>query len=89
MLSAIEWAGGAGAETVALTGFGGGGLKDLAQHALVLSSHDYMPVEDSHMVVAHMVADGLKRRLHYEKQGTPAESTQVLKDERRQHRRTR
>ncbi len=62
--SAIEWAGAAGAETVALTGFGGGRLKAIAKCALVLSSHDYMPVEDSHMVVAHMVAEGLKRRLH-------------------------
>ncbi len=67
VLSAMEWAGAAGAETVAFAGFGGGRLKHLAKSALVLSSHDYMPVEDSHMVVAHMVADGLKRTLQYDR----------------------
>lgn len=79
VLSAMEWAGAAGAETVALTGFGGGRLKALAKYALILSGHDYMPVEDSHMVVTHMIADGLKRRLHHDRHSASAQGAEILK----------
>ncbi len=60
VLRAIEVARDAGATTVGLTGFDGGYLKELADICLVVSSYNYGPVEDIHMVLAHALTWALR-----------------------------
>jgi dTDP-glucose pyrophosphorylase/phosphoheptose isomerase len=45
-----------GLTVIALTGFGGGQLKDLADATVVLDSHDYGQVEGAHMVLVHLLS---------------------------------
>lgn len=56
VLRAIDYARLRGAVTIGLIGFGGGRLKELADKSIVLSSNDYRPVEDTHMVLAHLIS---------------------------------
>lgn len=55
VLHAVEYANAIGMTTVALTGFKGGKLAPLAQHALVIPAAHMGRVEDGHFVVAHMI----------------------------------
>ena len=45
-----------GLAVIALGGFGGGRLKDLADVALVMDSYDYGQVEGAHLVLAHLLS---------------------------------
>lgn len=47
---------------VALTGFGGGKLAAAADHALVVPSAQYGPVEDVHLIFNHILTAYLSRR---------------------------
>ena len=49
-----------GAVTLSLLGFDGGRMRALSDHYVHVPSHDYLPVEDAHLVVAHALARGLK-----------------------------
>lgn len=49
-----------GAVTLSLLGFDGGRMRELSDHYVHVPSHDYLPVEDAHLVVAHALARGLK-----------------------------
>ncbi|MCP4151287.1 MAG: SIS domain-containing protein [bacterium] len=53
VLRAIRYAGEKGGKTFGICGYGGGKLKDTAQHALVIHSNDMQKVEDLHMMVFH------------------------------------
>ncbi len=55
VLEAVRVARAQGATTVALTGFDGGILKDLAEVTLVVPSEHYGQIEDVHSVVAHIL----------------------------------
>jgi D-sedoheptulose 7-phosphate isomerase len=63
VLEGIEYAGSRGAVTVGLIGFGGGKLKELVNKSIVLSSRDYGPVEDTHLVLDHIISALVKERI--------------------------
>jgi D-sedoheptulose 7-phosphate isomerase len=49
-----------GLVTIGILGFGGGRMKDLVDLPVVVDSHEYGPVEDSHLVLNHLVANSLR-----------------------------
>lgn len=63
VLRAIEYAKDRGAIPVGFTGFGGGRLKQLTNECIILSSRDYGQVEDTHLVLTHILSDMLKERI--------------------------
>ncbi len=62
LLNAIEYANGAGAITIGLTGFDGGRLREIAHLAVHVPTPagEYGPVEDAHMVLDHLVGNFLR-----------------------------
>lgn len=54
VVKALEYAKAHGAETVALVGYDGGRLKDLARHVVHVPWHDMQIVEDIHMMLDHL-----------------------------------
>jgi D-sedoheptulose 7-phosphate isomerase len=52
-----------GMRLVALTGFSGGELGQLADAALVVPSNDYGPIEDVHLILNHILVGYLCERL--------------------------
>jgi D-sedoheptulose 7-phosphate isomerase len=69
VLKAIEFANGAGAVTVGLTGFDGGRLKRIARHSVHVPIDDMQVVEDLHMVVDHLTYSLLGKALPLEAPG--------------------
>ena len=63
VLEAIKFARSQGAVTVGLIGFGGGKLKELVDKSIVLSSRDYGQVEDTHLVLDHIVTCLVRERI--------------------------
>jgi D-sedoheptulose 7-phosphate isomerase len=49
-----------GAVTLSLLGFDGGRMKALSDHCVHVPCHDYLAVEDVHLVLAHALARALK-----------------------------
>ncbi|MBL7127012.1 MAG: SIS domain-containing protein [Dehalococcoidales bacterium] len=66
VLGAMEYARENGAITIALTGFGGGKLKELVDKAIIVSSHDYGQVEDVHLSLGHIITCAVKDRISNE-----------------------
>ncbi len=64
VLRAIRYAAGNGGRTIGWSGFGGGQLAELADLALVVDSDDMQQVEDTHLVIAHMVMQAVYAALH-------------------------
>jgi D-sedoheptulose 7-phosphate isomerase len=60
VLKTIEYANENGAVTIGLSGMGGGKLKKLAKHSLVVESNHMGKVEDIHLILAHLIAYHLK-----------------------------
>lgn len=63
ILASVDAAHDCGAITIGLSGYGGGKLSQLAQHAIVLHSHNMQMVEDAHMVLGHAIYSALRDRL--------------------------
>jgi len=63
LLRACEWAKESGLTVVALTGFSGGKVKNLANLHINVPSENYGVIEDLHLSIAHIVAQGLKARI--------------------------
>jgi D-sedoheptulose 7-phosphate isomerase len=63
VLKAVDWANRQGLITVGITGFGGGKLKNLAQHNLHAGIDDMGIVESLHQVVFHWIIDDIYRRI--------------------------
>lgn len=63
LVRAVEYARTRGAVTVGLLGFGGGRLRPLVDHAIVVSSRNYGIAEDFHLIVQHILTQHLKRLL--------------------------
>lgn len=55
VLRAVRFANALGCHTVGFSGFGGGKLKDLARHCIVVESDHMGRVEDTHMVLQHII----------------------------------
>jgi D-sedoheptulose 7-phosphate isomerase len=64
VVNALEYANERGAVTVALTGFDGGKLRQVAQRAVHVPTNkgEYGPVEDVHMILDHLVGGYLMHR---------------------------
>ena len=71
LVKALEYAGGAGAETVALTGFDGGRIARLAglNVHVPTGTGEYGPAEDGHMIIDHLVGSYLIRLVRAEAAG--------------------
>jgi D-inositol-3-phosphate glycosyltransferase len=52
-----------GLSTLALTGGDGGQLRDLADHAIVVPSHDTQAIQEVHTLLVHLVSEFVERRL--------------------------
>lgn len=62
VVHAVKTARARGLVTVAFVGFGGGALKDLADHVLHVPVHNYGIVEDLHQASVHLVTQYLRAR---------------------------
>jgi D-sedoheptulose 7-phosphate isomerase len=62
ILRAVEWANLNGLVTVGITGFGGGKLKQIAQHRFHVALDDMGIVESLHLIAFHWIIDDLHRR---------------------------
>ena len=63
LLRACEWAREHGLTVVALTGFGGGNVKELAHLHINVPSENYGVIEDLHMSIGHIASQMLKSRI--------------------------
>jgi D-sedoheptulose 7-phosphate isomerase len=63
LLRACEWAKETGLTVIALTGFAGGKVKNLVNLHINVPSENYGVIEDLHLSIAHIVAQGLKARI--------------------------
>ena len=63
VLRACRWAREHGLTVTALTGFGGGKVKEIADIHINIPSTNYGLMEDLHMSVGHVVAQSLKSRI--------------------------
>lgn len=61
VLEAARYAGSKRASTIGLIGFGGGRLKEITDVAITISSKSYRQVEDTHMVLAHLISQEVER----------------------------
>ena len=59
VVKAVEYANGAGATTLAVVGYDGGRLKQLARHVVWVPSFDMQICEDVHLMFGHMVMKAL------------------------------
>ena len=59
VVKAVEYANGAGAETLAIVGYDGGQLKRVAKHNVWVPSFDMQLCEDVHLMFGHMVMKAL------------------------------
>ncbi|MCI9487805.1 MAG: SIS domain-containing protein [Lachnospiraceae bacterium] len=55
VVRAFEYANGFGADTIALTGYGGGRLKELAKYNIHVNVDNMQIVEDVHLILNHMM----------------------------------
>jgi D-sedoheptulose 7-phosphate isomerase len=69
VVKAVEYANSRGAMTVGLTGFSGGKLKEAAQFCVHIGTPagEYGPVEDSHMILDHLVTTYLRMKIEGKK----------------------
>ncbi len=63
ILKAMEFARSQGAVIIGFIGFGGGKLQELTHKSVVLASQDYGPVEDIHLVLAHLITYLVRDRI--------------------------
>ena len=63
VLKALEFARRAGATTIGLGGFGGGKMKSLLDCPIIVPSNNMQQVEDSHVIITHMIFLDLKSRI--------------------------
>ncbi len=64
VLRAVDWANRHGLRTIGVTGFSGGQLKDVAQHAVHVPSDDMGLVESVHLGLYHWVLDDVFGRIN-------------------------
>ena len=71
VVKALEYAKEKGAATVALTGFDGGRLAEIADQRVHIPTNtgEYGPAEDGHMILDHLVGAYLARRVRAEMEG--------------------
>ena len=75
LLTACTWARSNGLKVVALTGFTGGKVKDLADIHINVPSENYGVIEDLHMSVGHIAAQMLQASVAKDGSGSLAKGT--------------
>ncbi len=65
VIKAAEYARSAGCKVIALTGFDGGRLKNLADYPVHAEIHDMKKAEDCHMVLLHAMAGSVSETLEH------------------------
>ena len=63
VVRALQYANSVGAETMALTGMGGGEISKIANYSIVVPSNDMQKVEDMHFVLIHCAIQWLNNKL--------------------------
>lgn len=63
ILKAIEYANKKGAITIGLTGYDGGRLADISKVALITNINDMQKVEDTHLIITHILMQFLSNEL--------------------------
>ncbi|MGH1490445.1 MAG: D-sedoheptulose-7-phosphate isomerase, partial [Acidimicrobiales bacterium] len=63
IISAMEYVNEVGAVGVGMIGFGGGKLANLCKESLIVDSYDYGVVEGLHLVLEHMIAQSVGKKL--------------------------
>lgn len=63
IVAALDAARSRGAATIGLLGFDGGPARERCDHALVVPSFNYGQVEDTHLVIGHIISQYLRDRL--------------------------
>lgn len=63
VLKAIEYARDHGGKTIGLSGFGGGKLAKIVNMSFTFPYRNYGVVEDLHLVLGHLISQGLRQRL--------------------------
>ena len=63
VVRAVEWARGKGASTIALTGYKGGRLKQVAEFVLHVPVDDMEITEDMHTIIFHAIKQEINRRI--------------------------
>jgi len=66
IINAVKYAKSKGATTIAFTGFGGGKLKTISDEHLISDSNEFGPVEDSHLILEHLICDYIRKKLENE-----------------------
>ena len=64
ILHALQWARDNGLRTIALTGFDGGGAREIAEITIHVDSGNYGVVEDLHQSVMHAMAQYVRQHAH-------------------------
>ena len=62
VLNAIQLAREVGATTIGMTGFDGGKLKDMVDICILAPSHCMEKVEDTHLVLEHLISTAVRER---------------------------
>ncbi|EAQ79877.1 D-sedoheptulose-7-phosphate isomerase [Blastopirellula marina] len=65
VLNAVDWANRHGLQTIGLTGYSGGKLKELAQHSLHVPTDDMGMVESIHLCLFHWVLNDVFARINH------------------------
>ena len=63
ILKAVEAAKAKGISVIGLTGKGGGKLKDMVDLALIVPSHNTQRIQETHIVIGHIICDLVERAL--------------------------
>ena len=66
VLKAVDWSNRHGLKTLGLTGYGGGKLRDLAQHSFHVPLDDMGMVESIHLAIFHWVLNDVFARINDE-----------------------
>jgi phosphoheptose isomerase/dTDP-glucose pyrophosphorylase len=72
-----------GLSVIALTGFGGGRIKDLADAAVIIDSHDYGQVEGAHLVLVHLLSTAVVKAAQHFNETEARASARPAADARR------
>ena len=63
VIEAVEYAKGIGCKVIGLTGYSGGKLRELCDYSIHADIEDMQKTEDVHMIVNHLIAQVIARRL--------------------------
>jgi D-sedoheptulose 7-phosphate isomerase len=68
VVRALEFAGSAGMKTIALTGRDGGKIRDLADVAILVPAQDPDRIQESHIMIGHILCDIIERKIFHEQE---------------------